>query len=377
MATIKVMNASQVNPEAPVQIKLGVVNEPDKPIQYVGIPGPQGKPGKDGATGPRGPKGDTPVKGVDYFTPQDIAAIANQVPVPEVDLSTYATKAEVETAIRGAETGLLKRSIVEELPVNNIDDNTIYMVPKTGSLNDVYNEYLYVNSNWEHIGSTDVDLTGYATEEYVDSTIANIKRKFVIKTHPIQISSPSVVIDEFPQELKDRLWQWLSSITYFSSGGVNYDAYSGGEETFEVYVNDTKISHIVIQEKTVINTFWSLIFIDMSPSASGYYSATQKELDILNPRVLLSIRKPNNNNDWATEGGTGDTAGGLSYGTSARHIYLSYSVDNCHDVESVLRRKQNLLTAGTGITLSGSTISVNTQYLTNSDILAIWNGEDN
>lgn len=534
MATIKVRNVSQANPEAPVEIKLGIVNEPDKPIQYVGIPGPQGPQGErgpkgdtgargatgpqgpqgepgpqgeigpkgeTGATGAQGPKGDTPVKGVDYFTQADIADIIAQVPVidPEgykkaliiedknynydddlmvllrnlrsyaslrneyqlyfgkdiifhyeffsnaeyrqmpvlyfitigdfgtqqeirsitpscVDdvvryigansivikkyssndvlvpkthgvsssnydttvsneflyvKNNYATKNYVETAIRGAETGLLKRSVVQSLPVSEIDDNTIYMVPKVGSTGDVYDEYLYINNAWEHIGSTEVDLSGYATEEYVDSTVANIKRKFVIRTHLYQIGNTQVVIDEFPQELKDRLWQWLSSITYFPSGGVNYDAYSRGEETFEVYVNDTKISHIMIQEKQIINTVWMLLFVDMSPSASVQYSATQNEMDFMKPRVLLSMVKPDNNNNWAT---SGTTSGGLSYGTSAQNIFLSYSVDNCHDVESVLRRKQNLITAGNGITLAGSTISVSTEYLTNSDILAIWNG---
>lgn len=76
-------------------------------------------------------------------------------------LNDYATKSYVETAIRGAESGLLKRSVVQELPTSDIDEDTIYMVAKTGSTGDVYDEYLYVNSNWEHIGSTDVDLTGY------------------------------------------------------------------------------------------------------------------------------------------------------------------------------------------------------------------------
>ena len=76
-------------------------------------------------------------------------------------LTDYATKSYVETAIRGAESGLLKRSVVQALPVSDIDEDTIYMVAKTGSTGDVYDEYLYVNSNWEHIGSTDVDLTDY------------------------------------------------------------------------------------------------------------------------------------------------------------------------------------------------------------------------
>ena len=172
MATIKVLNVGQANPEAPVEIKLGVVNEPDQPIQYVGIPGPQGKrgpKGETGATGAQGPKGDTPVKGVDYFTEQDIADIVTQIPRP--DLSNYTTKTEVETAIRGAEAGLLKRRVVEELPSSNIDDNTIYMVPNEGSENNSYDEYLFINNTWEHIGSTEVDLTGYATEQYVDNKV--------------------------------------------------------------------------------------------------------------------------------------------------------------------------------------------------------------
>lgn len=91
--------------------------------------------------------------------------------------NTYATKAEVETAIRGAESGLLKRSVVQALPVSEIDDNTIYMVPKTGSTGDVYDEYLYVNNVWEHIGSTDIDLTGYATTSYVNSALEGISLK--------------------------------------------------------------------------------------------------------------------------------------------------------------------------------------------------------
>ena len=42
-----------------------------------------------------------------------------------------------------------------------------------GSGQNVYNEYMYINNQWELIGDTAVDLTGYATEEYVTSAIAN------------------------------------------------------------------------------------------------------------------------------------------------------------------------------------------------------------
>mgnify|MGYP000136165607 CR=1 FL=1 len=42
-----------------------------------------------------------------------------------------------------------------------------------GSGQNVYNEYMYINDQWELIGDTAVDLEGYATEAYVTSAIAN------------------------------------------------------------------------------------------------------------------------------------------------------------------------------------------------------------
>lgn len=51
--------------------------------------------------------------------------------------------------------------VVTTLPTSNIKEHTIYFVQKTGSTGDVYDEYMYINNKWEHIGSTDVDLSGY------------------------------------------------------------------------------------------------------------------------------------------------------------------------------------------------------------------------
>ena len=51
----------------------------------VNIKGPQGDTGATGATGPQGPKGDpgvdgrTPVKGIDYYTPSDMQALADDL----------------------------------------------------------------------------------------------------------------------------------------------------------------------------------------------------------------------------------------------------------------------------------------------------------
>lgn len=70
---------------------------------------------------------------------------------------TYATKEYVNTLMSGA----LKRAIVETLPVEDIDTNTIYMVldQSASQQGNVYNEYLYINNAWELIGTTDVAET--------------------------------------------------------------------------------------------------------------------------------------------------------------------------------------------------------------------------
>ena len=90
------------------------------------------------------------------------------------------TKGETDSKIAAAVAAAphLKRSIVEELPdTEGADENTIYMVPQGGSVEDPgtstshYNEYMLINGAFELIGSSQVDLSGYATETFVTSAI--------------------------------------------------------------------------------------------------------------------------------------------------------------------------------------------------------------
>lgn len=59
--------------------------------------------------------------------------------------------------------------VVDSLPESDIKSNAIYLVPSNISgLNNIYDEYIYVNDKWELIGNTSIDLSQYATKEYVD-----------------------------------------------------------------------------------------------------------------------------------------------------------------------------------------------------------------
>ena len=64
--------------------------------------------------------------------------------------------------------------VVDELPTSDIKTNIIYLVPAQSSgIDNVYDEYIYANNNWEKIGTTALDLSQYATKEYAEMVAAN------------------------------------------------------------------------------------------------------------------------------------------------------------------------------------------------------------
>lgn len=167
---------------------------------------------KDGSTksvevldGTDGKDGHTPVKGTDYWTESDKQEIVNDV-VNEIDVPTSTedlqndsgfitnavnnlvnyylktdtyTKDEVNALVNNITKVTIQ--IVDSLPTVG-ESNIIYFVPKTGSTNDVYDEYVWISNAWEHIGSTNVDLTGYATESWVNTQIANFLTEAQVNT---------------------------------------------------------------------------------------------------------------------------------------------------------------------------------------------------
>ena len=98
---------------------------------------------------------------------------------------TY-TQTEVNNLIGQIKT--ISIEVVNELPTTG-EDNKIYLVPKEGTTQDIYNEYLWINNSWELIGSTQIDLTGYATETWVNNQI----KDFLNETQVTEIVNNSLV----------------------------------------------------------------------------------------------------------------------------------------------------------------------------------------
>ena len=82
----------------------------------------------------------------------------------EVDGTVY-TIDELPNALSEAfaKAGAVARyEIVDELPTSG-QSNTIYLVPKSEGIG--YDEYIYVNGEWELIGDTDIELDRYVDKE--------------------------------------------------------------------------------------------------------------------------------------------------------------------------------------------------------------------
>ena len=81
----------------------------------------------------------------------------------KADKATTYTKTEVDEII--AKIDQFKVKVVDELPEVG-EELTVYLVPKDSSLQEednIYNEYIYSDGRWEHIGDTKIDLSDYVT----------------------------------------------------------------------------------------------------------------------------------------------------------------------------------------------------------------------
>ena len=85
---------------------------------------------------------------------EQVSAIESKIPADASETNPLVTKNEVLAL------PTFTYKVVTELPETG-EENIIYLVPKAGEGNDVHDEYIWVNSAYELIGTTAVDLSGY------------------------------------------------------------------------------------------------------------------------------------------------------------------------------------------------------------------------
>ena len=110
----------------------------------------------------------------------DHYAEISDIPVVPTTVSSFTNDAnyqnanQVTTAINAAIAGIsgIQFEIVQTLPQTG-DSGTIYLVPAGQSATgDLYAEWIYLNSAWEKLGTTAVDLTGYTEWDSTTETLS-------------------------------------------------------------------------------------------------------------------------------------------------------------------------------------------------------------
>lgn len=127
--------------------------------------------------------------------------------------------------------GAVKMQVVDTLPETGQTD-TIYLVKKDnpGEQN-LYDEYVYTETGWEHIGDTSVDLSDYYTKEESDKKLLTKQDKLVAGEN-ITISEDNVI------------------------------SAKGGELIYEIDLNDSDLTNINRLDKTMISNIITSMYND-------------------------------------------------------------------------------------------------------------------
>lgn len=112
---------------------------------------------------------------------------ANTADIPDVsqfitravsDLINYYAKSAIDDKITDLEGKIsaipkFSVSVVSARPTEDISETTIYLVKTGDDSENLYTEYIFVSGAWETLGTQALNLTGYATETWVNTRIAN------------------------------------------------------------------------------------------------------------------------------------------------------------------------------------------------------------
>lgn len=139
--------------------------------------------GEQGPVGPQGESGHTPVKGIDYFTPEDIASL--NIPRKTSDLNndsgfitsstdtltnyykkseTY-NKTEIDSKISSVYKYKGSVASYEDLPSEDLTIGDVYNVETDGS------NYAWDGVTWDKLGG-DVDLSNYYNKTQTDNLLS-------------------------------------------------------------------------------------------------------------------------------------------------------------------------------------------------------------
>lgn len=116
---------------------------------------------------------------IDLTRGQDLETVIAGI---ESNFDNYYDKTAINGLLEGIST--LDIEVVTDLPSSDISTSTIYLkLNASAGANNIYDEYIYVNSQWEIIGSTAIDLSNYYNKGEIDSKLTDKAAASDLTTH--------------------------------------------------------------------------------------------------------------------------------------------------------------------------------------------------
>ena len=218
----------------------------------------------------------------DKANQSDLTALTSRVSQNETDIIA------LQTAVSGA----LKREIVQTLPTEDISTTTIYMIRNSESSGtNIYDEYMYINSQWELIGTSATDFSNYYTKNETDNLLSGKVDNSTLGSYYTKTESDNLLSAKANQTdliaLTSRVNQNETDITALQtavSGALKREIVQSlptqDISTTTIYMirNTTTSGDNIYDEYMYINNLWELIGTSAT-DFSNYYTKT--EIDTL------------------------------------------------------------------------------------------------
>lgn len=101
---------------------------------------------------------------------------ADEAKAVNIDLSTYAIKTEVTHEITQAVSGIksFEAQVVEQLPESGKNGILYLVANKSEDEQNIYDEFLWVNGKYEHLGNRKIDLSQYALKTEIPTKVSQL-----------------------------------------------------------------------------------------------------------------------------------------------------------------------------------------------------------
>nr|DAM75730.1 MAG TPA: Head fiber protein [Caudoviricetes sp.] len=182
--------------------------------------------------------------------------------------------------------------IVANLPTTNISTHTIYLTPSGQEQNNIYDEFIYVNGEWEAIGMEKTDLSNYYNKQEVDAAIANAGG------HAADTYTKPEIRSFLREKVDKEDGKGLSTNDYTTAEKTKLAGVEAGANKTVVDDELSSTSTNPVQNK-VINAEIDKLIWGKANNGSAY---TKTEADnLLNLKVTKEVGKGLSTNDFTTE----------------------------------------------------------------------------